>query len=130
MNARAPQHARKRMPGQPPAQPSKGKAMAARAYIRPGPYVEVPCPDCGEPNFFVSPDMLERFKAQDEAWFESVSLDGMPTFGYFATGHGGGPLISCVDSTFLLTPLPSPGPTSLLMLALPAARRRSTRRGA
>lgn len=37
----------------------------------------------------VSPDMLERFKAQDEAWFESVSLDGMPTFGYFATATQG-----------------------------------------
>ncbi len=63
-------------------------------------------------------------------WHQSYCAGGNTPFGYFATGHGGGPLISCVDSTFLLTPLPSPGPTSLLMLALPAARRRSTRRGA
>ena len=36
-----------------------------------------------------SPDMLARFRIENEALFESVSLDGMPTFGYFATAPQG-----------------------------------------
>ena len=36
-----------------------------------------------------SPDMLARFRAHDESIFQSVSLDGMPTYGYFANSPQG-----------------------------------------
>lgn len=57
-------------------------------------------------------------------WHESYCAGGNTPFGYFATGKGGGPLISCVDSTFQLTPVPGPGAASLLLVAALVPRRR------
>ncbi len=46
----------------------------------------------GAANFVgarASPDMLKRFETQNEGLFESVSLDGVPVIGYFASSPQG-----------------------------------------
>lgn len=57
-------------------------------------------------------------------WHQSYCAGGNTPFGFFATGKGGAPLISCINSTFLLTPVPAPGAASLLALAAFSPRRR------
>ncbi len=64
-----------------------------------------------------TPDMLEILTAQDEALFESVSLDGVPTLGYFATSAQGWTYLTAVPRQRLASPLPA----AVVQMALGAA---------
>lgn len=56
---------------------------------------------------------------------ESYVLGGNTFAGFYPTGFGGAPLVSCINSTFQLYPIPAPGPLATLALGgLVAARRR------
>ncbi len=57
-------------------------------------------------------------------WHQSYCAGGNTPFGFYSTGIGGAPLISCINSTFQLTPVPAPGAASLLALTVLAVRRR------
>ena len=59
---------------------------------------------------------------------ESICTGGNTAFGNYPTAAGGAPLVSCIPSTFTVTPLPAPGAVALLGLGgLAAARRRRPR---
>src|SRR5690606_8923975 len=61
------------------------------------------------------------------AWsHESVVGNGVTPWGFFGVTAGGAPLISCVNSTFTLTPIPTPATIVIfgVGLALGATRRR------
>lgn len=61
------------------------------------------------------------------AWsHESVVGNGVTPWGFFGVTAGGAPLISCVNSTFTLTPIPAPATIVIfgVGLALGATRRR------
>lgn len=56
---------------------------------------------------------------------QSIVAGGSTFWGFYGTGQGGAPLISCINSTFTLTPVPAPGVIALIGLGgLVAARRR------
>jgi len=61
-------------------------------------------------------------------WLHESLVDGGATpFGFFPTAVGGAPLISCINSTFTLEPVPTPGTTGALGLGLAALSRRRRR---
>lgn len=74
-----------------------------------------------------SPDMLKRFNEQTEGLFESVSLDGVPTVGYFASSPQGWTYLTALPRDRYSSAVPSAvgplllGATLLLALALAAA---------
>lgn len=56
---------------------------------------------------------------------ESVVANGWTPWGFFGIAIGGGPLLSCVNSTFSMAPVPTPGTVVLLGIGgLGAMRRR------
>ncbi|MCC6229437.1 MAG: hypothetical protein IT432_09440 [Phycisphaerales bacterium] len=60
-------------------------------------------------------------------WHESYCAGGNTPFGFFASGAGGAPLISCINSTFQIWPVPAPGTAALLATAaLALCRRRNS----
>ena len=72
-------------------------------------------------------DMIERFSKVDEGLFESVSLNGVPMFGYYATSPQGWVYLTALPSPTLGDTLASPvakmalAATLLLALAVVAA---------
>lgn len=74
-----------------------------------------------------TPDMIERFSKVDEGLFESVSLNGVPMFGYYATSPQGWVYLTALPSPTLGDTLASPvakmalAATLLLALAVVAA---------
>lgn len=57
---------------------------------------------------------------------ESMATGGSTPFGFFPTAQGGAPLVSCINSVFSVTPVPSPtsGSLAVALAALAASRRR------
>ncbi|MCG3123547.1 MAG: hypothetical protein GIKADHBN_01967 [Phycisphaerales bacterium] len=55
---------------------------------------------------------------------ESLVMGGNTPFGFYPDGEGGAPLISCVNSTFHLFPIPAPGSMGLFAVAAAVLRRR------
>jgi len=74
-----------------------------------------------------TPDMLEMFKTQTEGLFESISLDGVPTVGYFASSPQGWTYLTALPRDQYKSSVPNAvGPllvfaTWLLALALGGA---------
>lgn len=69
-----------------------------------------------------TPDMKARVQQQDEGWFESVSLDGVPAIGYYANAPQGWTYVTALPRERYKSAVPSAlGPlllAALLLLAL------------
>ena len=64
-----------------------------------------------------SPDMLERFKEQNEGLFESVSLDGVAVIGYFANSPQGWTYLTALPRERYMSAVPG-ALAPLLLVAL------------
>jgi hypothetical protein len=58
---------------------------------------------------------------------ESICTGGNTAFGFYSTAAGGAPLVSCIPSTFTLSPVPAPGAAGLIGLSVLTTLRRRRR---
>lgn len=55
---------------------------------------------------------------------QSIVANGSTPWGFFGVSTGGSPLVSCINSTFSLSPIPAPGAVALFGVAAACALRR------